>query len=65
MPILAGSACALSLDNKVLHKMITKKNNKYKKHFEKDQQTFESFDKLYRRSLQDNLTDENEFQGLY
>ena len=34
-----------------------KKFNKYKKLFEKDQQTIKCFDKLYRKSLQDNLID--------
>ena len=31
LPISAGIACALSLYNKVLHKLIINKNNKYKK----------------------------------
>ena len=55
LPISAGTACALSLSNKVLHKLIINKYNKYKKQFERDQQTIKSFDKLYRKSLQDNI----------
>ena len=54
LPISAGIACTLSLGNKVLHKLIINKYNKYKKQYDRDQQTIKSFDKLYRKSLQDN-----------
>ena len=64
VPIFAGIACIISLGNKVLHKLIIYKNNKYKKHFEKDQQTIKSFDKLYRKSLQDNVIDKSEYESL-
>ena len=64
LPISAGIACALSLGNKVLHKIIINKYNKYKKQYERDQNTIKSFDKLYRKSLQDNLIDKNEYQSL-
>ena len=64
LPISAGSVCTLSLGNKVLHKMIINKYNKYKKLYEKDQQTIKSFDKLYRKSLQDNVIDKNEYENL-
>ena len=57
LPISAGIACGLSLVNKVLHKLIINKYNKYKKQYERDQQTIKSFDKLYRKSLQDNVID--------
>ena len=30
----------------------------------KDQQTIKSFDKLYRKSLQDNIIDETEYDSL-
>ena len=64
LPISAGIACALSLGNKILHKLIINKYNKYKKQYERDQNTIKSFDKLYRKSLQDNLIDKNEYQSL-
>ena len=64
LPISAGIACALSLGNKVLHKIIINKYNKYKKQYERDQQTFKSFDKLYRKSLQDNVIDKTEYESL-
>ena len=64
LPISAGIACALSLGNKVLHKLIINKYNKYKKQYERDQQTIKSFDKLYRKSLQDNVIDKNEYESL-
>ena len=64
LPISAGIACTLSLGNKVLHKIIINKYNKYKKRFEKDQQTIKSFDKFYRKSLQDNVIDKIEYESL-
>ena len=64
LPISAGIACALSLGNKVLHKLILNKYNKYKKQYERDQNTNKSFDKLYRKSLQDNVIDKNEYESL-
>ena len=64
LPISAGIACTLSLGNKVLHKIITNKYNKYKKQYEKDQHTIKSFDKLYRKSLQDNIIDKTEYNSL-
>ena len=63
LPISAGIACALSLGNKILHKIIHK-YNKYKKLYERDQNTIKSFDKLYRKSLQDNVIDKTEYDGL-
>ena len=64
LPISAGIACALSLGNKTLHKIIINKYNKYKKLYERDQNTIKSFDKLYRKSLQDNIIDKNEYENL-
>ena len=64
LSISAGIACTLSLGNKVLHKIILNKYNKYKKQFERDQQTIKSFDKLYRKSLQDIVMDRTEFESL-
>ena len=64
LPISAGIACALSLGNKILHKLIINKYNKYKKQCERDQNTIKSFDKLYRKSLQDNVIDKTEYDSL-
>ena len=64
LPISAGIACGLSLGNKVLHKLIINKYNKYNKQNERDQQTNKSFDKLYRKSLQDNVIDKNEYESF-
>ena len=64
LPISAGIACGLSLGNKVLHKLIINIYNKYKKQYERDQQTIKSFDKLYRKSLQDNVIDKTEYESL-
>ena len=59
LPISAGIACTLSLGNKVLHKLIINRY-KYKKRYERDQQTIKHFDKLYRKSIQDNVIDKTE-----
>ena len=64
LPISAGIACGLSLANKILHKIIMNKYNKYKKSYERDQNTIKSFDKLYRKSLQDNVIDENKNESF-
>ena len=64
LPISAGIACGISLGNKILHKLIINKCNKYKKLYERDQNTIKSFDKLYRNSLQDNVIDKTEYESL-
>ena len=65
LPISAGIACTLSLGNKILHKLIINKYNIYKKQYERDQNTIKSFDKLYRKSLQDNVIDKTEYESLF
>ena len=64
IPISTASACAISIGNKVLYEVIINKYNKYKKEYEKDQKTIKSFDKLYRKSLQDNVIDKTEYESL-
>ena len=64
LPISAGIACGLSLGNEVLHKLIINKYNKYKKQYERDQNTIKSFDKLYGKSLQDKVIDKSEYESL-
>ena len=64
LPISVGIACTLSLGNKVLHKLIINKYNKYKKQYEKDQQAIKPFDKLYRKSLRDNKIGKKEDESL-
>ena len=64
LPISTGIACTLSLGNKILHKLTINKYNKYKKQYERDQNTIKSFDKLYRKSLQDNVIDKTDYESL-
>ena len=64
IPISTATACGLSITNKVLYEVVMQKYNKYKKHYEKDQQTIKSFDKLFRKSLQDNIIDKTEYDSL-
>ena len=64
LPISAGNACGISLGNKILHKLIINKYNKYKKQYERDQNTIKSLNKLYRKSLQDNVIDKTEYEKL-
>ena len=63
LPVSAGIACTLSLGNKVLHKININKYNKYKKQYERDQQTIKFFDKLYRKSLEDNVIGKTEYES--
>ena len=55
IPISTATACGLSIGNKVLYDVIMNNYNKYEKEYERDQLTIKSFDKLYRKSLQDNI----------
>ena len=64
LPISAGVACGLPLGNKILHKLMINKYTKYKKQYERDQNTIKSFDKLYRKSVQDNVIDKTEYESL-
>ena len=64
LPISASIACTLSLGNKILHKLIINKYNKFKKQYERNQNTIKSFDKLCRKSLQDNIRDKTEYDSL-
>ena len=64
LPISAGISCTLSLGNKVSQKLIINNFNKYKKQYEKDQQTIKSLDKKYRKSLQKNIFERNECESL-
>ena len=43
IPILSSIACGLSITNKVLYEIVMQKYNKYKKLYEKDQQTIKIF----------------------
>ena len=63
LPISAGIACGLSLGKKLLHKLIINKYNKYKKQYERDLQSIKYFDKLYRKSKQDNIIDKTEYES--
>ena len=64
LPLSAGIACTLSLGIKILHKLIINNYNKNKKQYERDQQTIKPFDKLYRKSLQDNIINKTEYDSL-
>ena len=64
IPISTATACGLSIGNKVLYEIIINKYNNYKKLYERDQNTIKSFDKLYRKSLQDNVIDKTEYESL-
>ena len=64
IPISTATACGLSIGKKVLYEIIINKYNKYKKLYERDQNTIKSFDKLYRKSLQDNVIDKTESESL-
>ena len=64
IPISTATACGISIGIKVIYGIITNKYNKHKKLYEKDQQTIKSFDKIYKKSLQDNVNDKNEHESM-
>ena len=64
IPISTATACGLSIGFKVLYEIIINKYNNNKKQNERDQQTIKSFDKLYRKLLQDNVIDKNDYDCL-
>ena len=57
IPISTATACGLTIGNKVIYEVIMNKYNKYKRQYKKEQQTIKSFEKLYRKSLQDSIID--------
>ena len=64
IPISTATACGLSITNKVLYELVLQKHDKFKKQYERDQNTIKCFDKLYRKSLQDNMIDKSEYESL-
>ena len=64
IPISTATACGLSITNEKLYDIVMQKYNNYKKLYEKDQQTIKLFDNLYRKCLQDNVIDINEYESL-
>ena len=60
IPISIDIACGLTVSIKVVYEIIIYSFNKYKKQYEKDQQTIKSFDQLYREALKDNVIDKSE-----
>ena len=54
-PISAGTACILTLGNKVIHRIVFKNSLECKKQYEKNQKVIESFDKFHTKMLQNNL----------
>ena len=62
--ISTATTCGLSIGNNVIFEIITYKYNEYKSQYERDEQTIKCFDKLYRKSLQDNVIEEIEYESL-
>ena len=64
LPISTAPACALSIGNQVVYEININKYNKHKKQKEKDQTTINSFDNVYRKSLEDIVIDKTEYESL-
>ena len=64
IPISTVTACGLPVGNIVKYKIIINKYNTYKKENEKDQQLIKSFDKFYRKSLEDNVINKSQNESL-
>ena len=64
IPISTATACGLSIGIKIIYELIINKYNKQKKQYDRNQLTIESFDKLYKNFLQDNVIDKNEYESV-
>ena len=64
IPISSGIACGLRISKKVIDEIFMLNYNKYKKPYENDQQSIKSFNNLYRKTLQDNVINRDEYQVL-
>ena len=64
IPKSTATACGLSIGNKIIHEITIINDSKYKKQYERDQQTIKSFDKLNRKSSKDKIIDKNEHESL-
>ena len=62
--ISTASARALSNGNKTVDEIVMQKLKKFKKNYDRDMETIKSFDNLYRKILQDNIVDNNEYESL-
>ena len=62
IPISSSIACGLTIINKTKFEIVMQKYIKNKEQNEKDQQTIKSFDKLSKKSLQDNFLDKTEYE---
>ena len=62
-PISTATACGKSNGNKVINEIFMNKYIEYKKQYEKGQQTIKLFDKLYRKSLEGNVIEKNEYES--
>ena len=64
IPMSSSIASRIPIGNKVKYEIVTQKQNKRKKQYQRDQQTNKALDKLYRERLQDNLFDKNSYESL-
>ena len=64
IPISSSIACGLTISHKILYDIVMQKYNKYRKQYEKEQQTIKFFIELFRKSLQDNAIARNEYKSL-
>ena len=53
-----------TISKKVILETVIQKYNRYKKQYQNDQQTIRSFDKLYKKSVQDNVFERNDYESL-
>ena len=64
IPMSTGIACGLAIGKEIKYEKVMQKYKKYKKHYQNDQQTIQSFNKLYRKDLQDSVIDQSENESL-
>ena len=63
-PKSTATACGILIGNKVLCEIVLQKHIVYEKQGQKDQQATNFFDKLYRKSLQNNVNVKTEYDSF-
>ena len=64
IPIVAGGGISVTLINKILNEKLKKEEKKYLKMYTLTNITLEEFNRMYIKSLEDNIINENEYSKL-
>ena len=62
VPITAGCGCVMTVGSKIISEFLKKKEKSYLKKYTLSHNTLNDFRKLYQKSLEDNIINENEYK---